>query len=91
MAALYPTPRPHWIGGWVVLTAGLDTKENALPLSGIEPRLSGLWSDTILTELLQLLLLLLLNIKQFNPTKSYQMLPSYRKKYYDVTAQCGKE
>jgi hypothetical protein len=47
-AALNPRgkdPRYHCTGGWVGLSAGLDTearkKKNPLPLSGIEPRSSS--------------------------------------------------
>jgi hypothetical protein len=40
-AALYSQERTsgsHWIGGWVDLTAGLDTnkRKNPLPLSGVK-------------------------------------------------------
>jgi hypothetical protein len=50
--AIYPRGT-HWIGGWVGLRSCL--RKNPLPLSGIEPRSSSLYSDTILAELPQLL------------------------------------
>jgi hypothetical protein len=52
------TASTHWIGGWVGLRAGLNTEareKNPLSLPGIETRSFSLQSDTILTELPQLL------------------------------------
>jgi hypothetical protein len=47
-------PSTHWTGGWVGPKARhTDYKTNPLPLTGIEPSLSSLQSNTILIELSQ--------------------------------------
>jgi hypothetical protein len=43
------TPGSHRVGGWVAFRAGLyseDRGKSQLPLPGVEPRLSCLYSDT---------------------------------------------
>jgi len=49
-------PGAHWIGGWVDSRIDMDAmaKENSLPLPGIEPRSSNLFS--MKTELSELML-----------------------------------
>jgi hypothetical protein len=62
LAVLYSRERTAstlWIAGWVSLRAGLGEEargKNSLSLLGIKPRSSGMYSNTILTELLQLLI-----------------------------------
>jgi hypothetical protein len=62
LAAFNPrerTPFTHWIGGWVDLRDGLDTaaKGNILCLCLVLLWFSSLYSDTILPELPQLLIM----------------------------------